>query len=492
MKPRSSRLALDARCLDVIGSAGGCLVAVSGGADSVALLHGLVRWAGTLQPGPRLEVVHVDHRLRGEGAREDARFVESLCRSFGVPFHLRRTVPPDVRPRGTTLEEFLRQERHRCFQEVLAATGLSVLAVGHTADDLVETLLMHLMRGSGLHGLEFSPVEEFGGATLVRPLGRWSREEILDWLRRHGHDWREDETNLSPEFTRNRIRHRLLPVMEREFNPSVRQALLRSATVLSLAAEHVRPIIRDRLEELTGESGDAGELPLVSFRRLDRFLRMEVAGEWIRRLTDGATRPGFDQIEQILAVADAGRGHVELPGGHAVAATDRSLCLIRAEERKEAGARYGSGDPGALIERILARRHLVTHPGLPLAWLGGRELLLETPEEGRGAAVRVPLLDGSVGTIELEHPLGKAAAGAGLVVRNRRAGDRISGSVKLKEVLNADRVPWFIRNCLLVVADREGRVRQVVGMEWINARLRKRPEGAAVAVSFARGKSGPP
>jgi len=204
------------------------LVGVSGGPDSVALLHLL---AG-LQEELRIwvGVVHVDHQLRAESA-EDAAFVEDVASRLEVAVTvIRRDVRAEVARRKQSLEDGARQIRYESFLEAARASSANRVALAHTADDQAETVLMRLLRGCGVTGLCAIPVtRSLGETTIIRPLlGVW-RAELLAYLKVHRLSFRQDATNEDPRFVRNRIRHELLPLLERAYNPHVKALLAQLA-----------------------------------------------------------------------------------------------------------------------------------------------------------------------------------------------------------------------------------------------------------------------
>jgi len=197
-------------------------VAVSGGADSVCLLHVLFELA------PRwnlhLQVLHLDHQLRGEESREDARFVERLAAGLGLPFSLGHAdVSTLARDRGENLEQAARNERRRFFLEFLHSGAVDRIALGHTRSDQAETVLFRFLRGSGTAGLAgIRPVTSDG---FVRPLIGIERSAVEQFLRERNITWREDSSNASLDFARNRIRRELLPMLQREWNPAITEML---------------------------------------------------------------------------------------------------------------------------------------------------------------------------------------------------------------------------------------------------------------------------
>src|SRR5580704_7352801 len=193
-------------------------VAVSGGADSVFLLHVLRELAPRWDL--RLSVIHINHGIRGAASIADAEFVRQLAATLGLPFHLRQADVPSI---DGNLEEAARNVRHSFFAELIAAGAVDRVATGHTRSDQAETVLYRILRGSGLTGLSgILPVTREG---LVRPLLEIDRGEIETWLRERGIAWREDQTNRDRTYARNRLRHEILPLLRDAFNPQLDQAL---------------------------------------------------------------------------------------------------------------------------------------------------------------------------------------------------------------------------------------------------------------------------
>jgi tRNA(Ile)-lysidine synthase len=208
-----------------LGGTGRGVVAVSGGADSVALLRAL---ADPPAAGD-LVVAHLNHRLRGVDADADAAFVTALC-----PHLPHRTESVDVRAlaaaAGDNLEDTARRARYDFLRRVAQEAGAVWVATAHTRDDQAETVLHRLIRGAGLRGLRgIAGGRDLGGEVrLLRPMLTVARTEVIAYLREIGQPWREDATNRDPAFTRNRIRHELLPLL-RTFNPAIEEALARTA-----------------------------------------------------------------------------------------------------------------------------------------------------------------------------------------------------------------------------------------------------------------------
>jgi tRNA(Ile)-lysidine synthase len=205
-------------------------VAVSGGADSVGLLRTLVLAAP--EAGLVLSVAHVHHGIRGAAADEDERFVAELAARLQLSFLLHRAdTPATARNHGQTLEEAGRHDRYSWFRDLMAQGKVNAVATAHTLDDQAETVLHRLLRGAWTEGLGgIHPVIACPGGAIVRPLLETRRAEIAAWLRSMGQPWREDASNEDRSFTRNRIRHDLLPQLA-HYNPRIEEQLARMATL---------------------------------------------------------------------------------------------------------------------------------------------------------------------------------------------------------------------------------------------------------------------
>ena len=293
-------------------------VAVSGGADSVCLLHVLRELAPHWNL--RLEVLHLDHRLRGDASKGDAHFVRDLAASLGLSFHGREAAAFEG-----NMEQAARAARREFFLEFVRAGRLDRIALGHTRDDQAETVLFRLLRGAGASGLAaMCPVTPEG---LVRPLLETRREEVEAYLVGRGIAWREDATNRDTAFSRNRIRHELLPQLVREWNPNLVELLAQTAELAQedeaywrAAIEHMAPEYMRRDPPAVILDGDClAAAPGSVARRMIRRAVEVVKGDL--RSVD------FRHIDALLslAVQDSGDGRVQIPGVDAL----RSFHQIR-------------------------------------------------------------------------------------------------------------------------------------------------------------------
>ena len=230
------------------------LVAVSGGADSVALLHALYAWRESL--GLVLAVVHVDHGLRQKESTDDAVFVERLARKLALPFVCKPLHLPHVlqKRKGESVQAVARERRYACLWEIARVWRATKVAVGHTQDDQMETVLMWMLRGAGLAGLAGMPAQRHPG--LIRPFLHVSRSRLVRYLEEKGCGFRVDSSNASPKYTRNRLRHELIPLLK-TFNPRVVSRLSWQATILREEHQFLDDVAKTTLESVTVRRAEA-------------------------------------------------------------------------------------------------------------------------------------------------------------------------------------------------------------------------------------------
>lgn len=199
-------------------------VGVSGGADSVALLRALA--ARRVELGLVLHVAHLHHGLRGAEADADLAFVQTIAEEYSLPFHEKRVdTAQEAGKSGESIEEAARRLRYAWFRQLMAHAALDAVATAHTLDDQAETVLAKFLRGAWTEGLGgIHPVVEFPEGSMIRPLLVARRAEVLAYLQGLGQLWREDSSNLDTTFTRNRLRHEVLPLLA-GFNPRLREHL---------------------------------------------------------------------------------------------------------------------------------------------------------------------------------------------------------------------------------------------------------------------------
>jgi tRNA(Ile)-lysidine synthase len=325
---------------NMFGAAEPVGVAVSGGADSIFLLYALRE----LEPSRRLLVLHLNHRLRGAESDADAEFVQAQAEALGLPFEMRSV---EVGAAAGNLEEMGRRARLAFFSEVIGRGGIRRIATGHTLDDQAETVLYRLIRGAGTQGLRgILPVTREG---LVRPLLECRRTEIEAWLRERGLLWREDSTNRDTRFVRNRIRHQILPELERDYNPRIHDTLARVAEIALDEEAYWEAELARLAPRVLCRHDDAvlidvnllQNLPLAIVRRLVRHALAEIRGD--TRAICAA------HVEEVLDLVGrrGGNGRIDLPGVEVV----RSFHTLRIAEKPDPRVSGNRPIPLEVIER---------------------------------------------------------------------------------------------------------------------------------------------
>ena len=404
-------------------------VAVSGGADSVCLLHVLrelaARW------GLELSVVHVNHNLRGAESEGDARFVRALAAGLDLPFTQHDL---DLSTSPGNLEQSARDARLAFFHRHLARGLATRVALGHTRSDQAETVLFRFLRGSGATGLAaIHPVTPGG---IVRPLIEIDRREIDSFLRERGIPWREDSSNATLDFARNRIRHQLLPQLAREWNPALTETLAHTAD-LSLAEEAYWQAEMERLADLhlsrregavLMSAATLAALPLAAARRLVRHAIQLASGD--RRASD------FRHIAAVLELAarPRGTGRTQLPGLE----VRRSFDWLR----------FASGAPvGAYSVRPVL-------PGITLVPGADWAISLELVENSETTRFPDNVYNGEVGCLDWSRLSGP------LELRSWQPGDQyqpvgIPAAKKIKALFQQARIPVWERAQWPVLTDAE-------------------------------------
>ena len=331
-------------------------VGLSGGADSVALLRALAAQAREL--GLVLHVAHLHHGLRGAEADGDLAFAQSLAAQLEIPFHSTRVkAAAEAARTGEGIEEAARRLRYAWFRQLLAEIPLDAIATAHTLDDQAETVLAKLLRGAWTEGLSgIHPVVEYSEGRILRPVLGVSRTEIEQYLRARNQPWREDSTNRDVAFTRNRIRHELLPLLE-NWNPRLREHMGQTATLardeeawwqaelsrvapqLILPGTPVRGGGRAAAEVLALDVTRFAALPPALQRRLLRHAAAQL----------GAA-PDFAATESLRALALTGRASqkLELAQGLRAERTHRELRLSATADSTEVCPQYTVPIPGTV------------------------------------------------------------------------------------------------------------------------------------------------
>jgi tRNA(Ile)-lysidine synthase len=272
------------------------LIGVSGGRDSVALLHWLVECGYN-----KLIVCHLNHRLRGQSSRADAIFVQKLAAKYGVDLALGAI---DVRALAVrtkqSIETAARDARYKFFAQVAKRRRCRTIFLGHHADDLVETFLINLFRGAGpggLSGMRVVSIRKIDNVKLqiVRPLLGVSREQIDDYVRKHRLKFREDASNKNLAPLRNRIRHRIIPEIEKQLGRNVRGTIWRAAAITAEEENFFEALLPDKLSKLTA-------LAVKPLRAMPIAVQRRMLHEWLRACD--VPDLSFDLVERVRALLD--------------------------------------------------------------------------------------------------------------------------------------------------------------------------------------------
>jgi len=409
------------------------VVAISGGPDSVALLHTLVMLRATYRID--LHAAHLEHGLRGEQALDDMRFVESLCHGLGIPLATKSVkVAERAASSSLSLEAVARQVRYAFLEEVLASTGAAKIATGHNANDQAETLLLKLLRGSGISGLR--GIRPAIDGRIIRPLIEAKREEILLYLKEKQLDFRTDASNEDDAFDRNRVRRLLLPLIEKEFNPRIVDSLGRTASVFSMVGSYFDNEVDSVTKACSTVDDGRISINLAMFRTVPQIVKLFTLYSLVRSLEGDDQVVSFDTLSALLNVA----------------------------ERSQSGSRV---DIGSGIVAVREFDRLVI--GRDIAPSETYEVTLSIPGTTAIAGARCSF---EIGVIQEGPDAADVYRSGGtayfdfdkivlpLVARNWREGDKfvpfgLSGSKKVHDVFIDEKIPVSERSRTPIVCDRE-------------------------------------
>ena len=291
----------------------GLILAVSGGPDSMAMLH----WYSTQPWNFPLFVAHVHHGLRAESDGEE-QVVSEYCRALSLPCRVFHTKVKDEMQKGETVESAARRLRYEFFQELAASVGATHLATAHTKDDQCETVLLHLLHGAGARGLSgILPKRTEGNLTLIRPFLDAEKAEFLSYCQENGVPYVVDQSNDDVAFTRNNIRHRLLPQME-EINPNVKDALCRTASALQRQQQALELRAREFLQK------DPQTLDATALRTLPSGEQAEIFRQFFAQR---GKHLSFEQTNQCLDLLKKTTGTVEFDRKYRLHLGQNRICF---------------------------------------------------------------------------------------------------------------------------------------------------------------------
>ncbi|MDF1516161.1 MAG: tRNA lysidine(34) synthetase TilS, partial [Anaerolineae bacterium] len=327
---------------DLITPGSRVVVGVSGGPDSVTLLHILKQLSASL--GIDLHIAHLNHSIRGADADADEAFVVDLAKVWNLPYTTRReNVPVTAQREKLAIEEAARRERYLFLYEVAEKIGSNTIAVGHNADDQAETVLMHLLRGAGPGGLRgmlpltslqkcrMLPFDSKSGIgiSLIRPLLGTARAEIQTYISNHELATRFDRSNLDTTIFRNRLRHEVIPYLE-QINPRISARLQNLAEVIRADYELVRENVRVAWDTLkVAAYSDAYTFDLIRWREQPLAVRRALVRHAATKLCDTLRDVGFTHVEQAVEIAQKGNtgARAVLPHGLSLLVEHETLTI---------------------------------------------------------------------------------------------------------------------------------------------------------------------
>jgi len=405
------------------------VIGVSGGPDSLCLLHvlkGLCR-----EYGCSIFAAHLNHKFRGKAADSDAEFVEKICREWDIPVFIEVfDVPAYIKETGLSPEEAGREIRYRLFRRVCEEVSGNKIAVAHNLNDHIETILMRFMRGSGIEGLK--GIEAVRG-NIIRPLLETDRLSIEEYCAFFNLNPRIDKTNLESVYNRNKIRLELIPYMEKNFNPNIKMALSRFSGLIKDENDFLETEAREKFKEVAEDSDDRVVIEVTKFIALHKALQRRIIRQCAERLLNTLNGFEFKHFEKVLEIAHQSTGAaVMLPHKlKAFRSYDKLVLaknIVKADKKCYYKLKYDydnsiDTDNGRItVQRIKAKE--------------------------------IAELKGQKDTIYIDPSKIKGE----LVLRCRQAGDMFApigmkGTKKLKEYLIDEKVPREKRDDLELIAD---------------------------------------
>ncbi|MFC1712360.1 tRNA lysidine(34) synthetase TilS [Candidatus Poribacteria bacterium] len=437
MKPLKTKVADTIRKYGMIIPGDKIAVGISGGPDSMALLYLLHTMREELDC--TLHVAHLDHRLRGEESEADAEYVRQHAQKLDLPITV-ETI--DVRKMITpkeSLESGARRIRYDFYERVMVDAQADRLAQGHTADDQAETVMMRLLRGSGAQGLGGIPPAR---DKFIRPLIGTSRSEINEYLRQLHITPRYDSSNLSTDYTRNKIRIDLLPLLEQEYSPNIKQILRQTGELLRTEDDLLTHLATEAMDRCVQyPTAHTATISISDLRKYHLALQRRICRLVIKTLIGNLRGFDYDHIRDLLELASHGKtgSAINLPQGISAEKSYDSLTL-----------RYGH-QPRTPAEPFCYRIKLSGETSIPELSL----LIKATgPVKMRGEYEKPQTESKFQATFDYSKVNGE------LYLRNRRPGDRfhplgMSGTKKLKDFLIDEKIPRDLRDSIPIFTDND-------------------------------------
>ena len=414
---------------DMIRNGDTVIVGVSGGADSLCLLHVLNTLKNELSI--KIVAVHLNHQFRGVEADKDAEFVEQTCIAWDIPYVIRTfDVSAYAKEQGLSSEEAGREVRYKLFDEVKEAVSGNKIAVAQNLNDNVETILMRLIRGTGLEGLKgIDAVRN----DIIRPLLEQDRQSIEEYCRQNNLEPRIDKTNLQPIYLRNKIRLELIPYLKQRFNPNIDEAIIRLGQVVREENNYLEQQAKELLNSLGEIKDHSIAIKIESLKKLHPAMQKRLLRKGIERIANTLNGFEYKHFQGIIELFDKGTGAaIELPKEIKAYISYENLIICKKIENADKKCYYKlKYDYDNFIDEI---------NGMLKVKLVNSNELLSVPK--------------SLNTIYIDADKIKHE----LVVRSRETGDVFSpigmkGSKKLKDYFIDKKIPRENRDQVLLLAD---------------------------------------
>ncbi len=399
------------------------IVGVSGGADSMCLLHILKGLQKDYQL--QLTVAHVNHGLRQE-AKEDAAFVEGICKKWGLPYREHRCNIVELAKQRKCSEEVAgRNERYDFFELLRQEVGAHKIAVAHTMNDQAETMLMRLIRGSGMRGLGAMLAQR---DRIIRPLLIINREEVEAYCHSHGIDFKEDHTNKMDLYTRNKLRRHVLPLLKKEFNPQIIKTLAQTADQVQETEAYLEIQTEIAYRSLVEKYKTGYSIKIQALLSYHPVIQGRVIRMVISNQIGSLKNIHYQHIEDVLGLFHKQSGKMVHIGNKTVAIREHEyIRIIKMEKSLD-----------YCVELVMGSNQVVEYD---------KKVLLKMLDDGENKQRH-----GKTYTKNIDYD----KISGNLQIRNRKEGDRIllkNGSKKLKDFFIDEKIPRTCRDDVLLIAD---------------------------------------
>ena len=409
------------------------VLGISGGPDSVCLLHILNRLKEKLNI--ELYAAHMNHQIRGIEAQKDALYVADLCDKMGITYFVKSIdVPKYCSDNSLSIEEGARKLRYEMFHEIKQKTKSNKIAIGHNLNDQAETVLMRIMRGTGLQGLRgIEYVRENG---IIRPLLDVERKEIEDYCEVHNLNPRIDESNLENIYTRNKIRLELIPYMKDNFNTNLIESIVRMSNNLRSDSDYIESDAEEKFKDICKVSSDSVEVDINSFKKLHNAIKVRVLRKGIKSILGDTNFIDQKHIDDVMEFESESKINkmLTLPRGVFVYRRKNSI-LITTTEIVEEDIEFSYNIPSNGFVKIKEINAII-------------ETQTMTIDRYK---------NGKVDKMSRGFDFNKIKGG--IVIRNRQQGDKIKlagGTKKLKDLFIDLKIPREERCKIPVIADEDG------------------------------------